>query len=484
MKKALFKKHLFNIVLLLILCNATAYSQKIPITSKSEEAIKSYKQGWELENTLKIDEAELAYKKAILLDSTFALGHLRLGMIRDNYNYRKKKLKDALQNIDAISIGEKLLIKARVDFYMEGYDGSKEYNYFKELVSLYPEDEVANYFFGYVNLHHGGNNPELAIKHYKKAIEINPNYTLPYNELAYAYMANANFVEAKYIAKKYVQLLPDNVNPLDTYAEIFMRSGDFQESIENYEKVLKIDYKFPWAIMGITANLNFLNKHEQGRKFLEKIDESILSDYEYRHKWRALVVSFIDQGNYKEAINALENQKIESLYGKNEREPLFHIYYAFLRKTRLFFENNQSAAGLEEYYNWNSYVQKNFKNEATKKRVLDLENYYLAYAAYVDGKYNQAINFLDNYEKMHITDASKNIRGKIHKALGNASNAIELFKDTDLSNPYNQYWLAIAYIDIGKVKEAKYLIKKIAQLNERNNIDLALVRKKALAIQL
>ena len=49
---------------------------------------------------------------------------------------------------------------------------------------------------------------------YKKAIEINPEYLIPYNELAYAYMEIEDYENAIETAKKYTELLPNSVNPM------------------------------------------------------------------------------------------------------------------------------------------------------------------------------------------------------------------------------------------------------------------------------
>ncbi|WP_298899107.1 tetratricopeptide repeat protein [uncultured Psychroserpens sp.] len=465
---------------------AIRQSPKIPITSNSTEAIRHYNQARTFENELNLDQAETLYQNALQLDSTFAMAHFRLAMLRDNYDYRREKLNDALKYIDLISEGEQLLIKGRVDFYSLGYDGSKEYGYFKELVALYPEDEEANYLFGFVNVHHGGHNPKLAIKHFKKAIDINSQYTAAYNELTYAYMDIKDYEKAKDIAKVYIELLPNSVNPLDTYAEIFMRNGEYQKSIEYYNNVLEIDTKFPWAIMGIAANLNFLDKHKEARQTLKYLDISTLSDYEYRHHWRSEIVSYLDEGDYKNATKTLEAQKQESLSGKNKREPIFHIYYAFLRKTRLYFENSQSDEGWNEYQQWNTYVQNTIKNEKTKKRILDLGLYYESYSAFIDGDFNRAMSKLEAFNLAHgeDTEAAKLLRAKLLFAKASYDMAVQQLLECDTNDPLTQYWLAKAYLKLNKKQEAKTYLNKILTLNDRNNINLAIVRKKTINLKL
>ncbi|GAB4511327.1 MAG: hypothetical protein Tsb004_15600 [Allomuricauda sp.] len=460
----------------------TVLAQKIPITTSSKKALEFYNQGWELEDKLKLDEAESFYIRAINVDSTFALAYLRLGMVKDNYENRRKHLKLALKNIDNVSQGEKYWILGRASFYMPEYNESEEYDYFKKLSESYPEDEIANYLFGYVNLHHGVFKPELAIAHFEKAISLNPNYVSPHNELTYAYIESKNYSDAKRVAKKQLDLLPNAVNPLDTYAEIFMRIGAYQKSVQMYMKVLELDATYPWALMGIAANLNFQGKHEKAREFLNQIEEDRLSDYEYRHKWRALVCSYLDQGDFNGATGILERQKQAVISGINKREPTFHLYYAFLRRTRLFFENNEAQKGIAEYYAWKDYTNEFVESERTKELVNSYEDYYKAYSAFCKGDLDIAQNHLDIFNKAYKgnNDPSKILQAKIHMKRKEYEKAINTLKTSNTNDPYNQYCLMRAYSAIRDKRKSMELKKSILGLNELNNINLALVRQKAM----
>ena len=455
--------------------------QKIPITSSSNQAIEYYNRGWEQENLLKEDNAKKYYQRAISIDSTFALAYLRLAMINPSREQRGKLLKKAVEYSKNSTEGEKQWIMGRFDFYGAGNEGLNEYNYFKQLVEGYPNDEVANFLFGFINVNHGRNDHKIAIKYYRKAIEINPDYAAPYNELVYSYAALRDFTNAQLFAQKYINLIPNASNPHDTYAELLMTTGQYKKSIKAYKKVLDIDSEYPWAIMGIAANYNFLGQHVKARKFLKRLKEEKLSDYEYRHLWRSEIVSYLDEGNIAAALKLLENQKQASLKQVNKREPLFHIYYAFLRKTRLYFENNDPDYGLKEYYAWNTFVEKNFENKNTKARVKNLEFYYLAYQSYLNHQLSKAQDFIDQFEKVNgkKTDRSINLSAKIYLKQKEYSMAINLLKQTDLDNPYNQYWLALAFLKKGDLAASNIWKKKVCNANKRNNIDLALVRKKA-----
>ena len=66
-----------------------------------------------------------------------------------------------------------------------------------------------------------------------KATAINPSFSTPYNQLGYAYRFLEKFPEAEDAFKKYTQLIPDDPNPYDSYAELLMKMGRFDESIKS-----------------------------------------------------------------------------------------------------------------------------------------------------------------------------------------------------------------------------------------------------------
>ncbi len=469
------------VLLLLLGCKKTeAINNKIPITTNSEEARALYLKARSLENLQKTDSATLVLDKAIALDSTFAMGYLMKGMISGDFNNRRSQIAMAIKHLPKVSEGEKLWIRARNDFYGTG-DDSEEYELFKQLVQLYPEDAYAHHLFGFINYHHGNSNFDKAIEHLKKAIAIQPDFTLAYNELAYAYLEKRAFKKAKEAALKYIELLPDLPDPYDTQAEILMREGSYQQSIEAYRKVLQIDPNYAWSIIGTAANLNYLGKHTKAREFLTKLDSiAAMSDYNFRHRWRAEVVSYIDEGKLDSALVVLENQKQMGIHKTTTHEPLFHAYYGFLRKTRLYFEKGDWKNGLQEYQQWNAYVQANSTRATTKKRLQNLKDYYEAYASFLQKDFNQAKISLQKYleaiEKEN--DQYLILKAKILHAQGNLNEAIAAIKNTDLTDSYHQFIYATILEALGKKEDAKIWFSNIQNANLIDDISLALVRRK------
>ena len=106
---------------------------------------------------------------------------------------------------------------------------------------------------------------ETAIKHFVKATTINPSFSQPYNQLGYAYRFLEKFGEAETAFKKYVELIPGDPNPYDSYAELLMKMGRFDESIKMYEKALAVDPNFVASYVGIGNNHLAHGRPEQAR---------------------------------------------------------------------------------------------------------------------------------------------------------------------------------------------------------------------------
>ena len=77
-----------------------------------------------------------------------------------------------------------------------------------------------------------------AIEQLKKAPELAPNYSPAYNMLGYAYRQAGDYANAEQAFKKYIELIPNDPNPYDSYAELLLKMGKFDESIEQYRKAL------------------------------------------------------------------------------------------------------------------------------------------------------------------------------------------------------------------------------------------------------
>src|ERR1043165_610149 len=201
--------------------DATAKSGKIPVTTSSEEARKEYLAGRDLQEKLRITDSIAHFDKAISLDPGFALAELNRANVSPTAKEFFEHLNKAVALADKASEGERMLIQANE----AGANGNptKQKEILEKLVAAYPSDERAHFNLG--GYYFGQQDFTQAISHYKKATEIAPDYSTAYNILGYAYRQNEAYSDAENAFKKYIELIPNDPNPYDSYAELLLKMG-------------------------------------------------------------------------------------------------------------------------------------------------------------------------------------------------------------------------------------------------------------------
>jgi tetratricopeptide (TPR) repeat protein len=282
--------------------SAETGTDKIPITTSSEEARKLYLQGRDLFEKLRAADARTYFEQAVAKDKTFALAHLSLANTAPSAKAFFDSAKEAMALAPKVSEGERLQIEA-FDAGVKGNVAQQKGDLTK-LATLYPKDErVQNALGGF---YFGQQDYPSAIEAYKKATTLNPSFSQPYNQLGYAYRFTGKYAEAEQTFKKYTELIPDDPNPYDSYAELLMKMGRHDESIKNYEKALSLDKNFVASYIGISNNQMFTGKGAEARTTLGRLKAVARNDGERRlaHLWTA--VSYVYEGDTDKALAEVE----------------------------------------------------------------------------------------------------------------------------------------------------------------------------------
>ena len=283
------------------LAQAKAASPKIPITTSSDEARRSYVQGRDLAERLRGTDARAFFERAVEKDRGFALAYLGLA----NTSGTTKAFIDAIARAAAlvpdVSAGERHMILG-AEAGLKG-DAAGALAHYTELVRLYPEDERAQTLLA--NLYFGRQDYDAAVKHFVRAIAINPAFSQPYNQLGYAYRFLERFEEAEKTFKTYTQLIPNDPNPYDSYAELLMKMGRFDESIATYERALAIDPHFVASYVGIGSNYLCMGRPERARDAFARLLAAARNTGERRlaHFWTA--ASYVHEGATDKALAEL-----------------------------------------------------------------------------------------------------------------------------------------------------------------------------------
>ncbi len=257
-----FVKIVFCVVLLMSLaaCSSKPVDDgKVPVSTTSEKARELFVQARSLNDRLRGNEATPLLQQAIALDSNFAQAHLLMSQTAPGAAEFFASLDAARQAAAFATEAEQWMIQS----FDAGVTGNttQQLQLLQKLVAARPLDErvhtlLGNYYFGQQNW------PE-AIAAYQRAAAIDSTFSPVYNQLGYAYRFTDRDTEAEAVFKKYIQLIPDDPNPHDSYAELLMKLGRFEESITQYEQALKIQSTFPPSYFGIASNLDFLGRYER-----------------------------------------------------------------------------------------------------------------------------------------------------------------------------------------------------------------------------
>src|SRR4030095_6982098 len=279
-------------------------NDKLTVTCASEEARKEFMAGRDLAEKLRITDSIQHFDKAIAIDPNFALAELNRANVSPTAKEFFDHLKKAVTLSDKASEGERLLIQATE----AGANGNpaRQKELLEKLVAAYPNDERAHFNLG--GFFCGKQNFTQVISHYKKATDPPPNYSPAYNILGYAYRQNEQYPEAEAAFKKYIELIPGDPNPYDSYAELLLKMGRFDDAITQYNKALAIDPNFVNSYFGIAACLAYEGKASDASAELQKITEKARSDGERRTALFGQMVVAADTGKLDQALAEVEKQ--------------------------------------------------------------------------------------------------------------------------------------------------------------------------------
>lgn len=254
----------------IVLCCATEpapEAEKIPITSSSPEAIELYREGQRLADRLRPLEAHELFAQAVDEDPHFALAHLGLSNTSSSTQGFYDHLERAAEEARRATEAERWWIEGQ----LHGTNGNPaaQLESYRQLVDAYPEDErahdlIATVYFTIQDF-------EKVIEHCLAANSINPEFSSPYNNLGYSYLALGRYDQAKQAFESYIKLIPDEPNPYDSHGELLLKMGRHDDSIASYRKALEMDPGFYSAYLGIGYNQIFLGDTGAARATFQQL---------------------------------------------------------------------------------------------------------------------------------------------------------------------------------------------------------------------
>src|SRR2546425_955565 len=253
-------------------------SGTVPITTASTEARGHYMTGLDLFDELRIPLDRRHFELAVERDSEFALAQYYLALNATTPQAFFDRLNRAVALARHASEGERLVILALQAG--ANADPEKQVGYCEQLVAAYPNDARAHFLLGFARS--GQQAYDNAIAEFTRATELDSNFSPAYNGLGYAYRPLGRYDDAERAFKHYINLIPSEPNPYDSYAELLLKTGRHAKSIEMYQKALALDPHFNSSRAGIAANLMYQGKYTVARAEAQKLVKAARDDGERR----------------------------------------------------------------------------------------------------------------------------------------------------------------------------------------------------------
>jgi tetratricopeptide (TPR) repeat protein len=458
--------------------SAAAVASEIPVTTTSAEARELFIQGRRLAESLRALEARPVLERAVEKDPTFASAYLLLANTAPSPEEFFANLEKAVANMEHVSEGERILIQVA----QAGVDGrgNEQLALLQELVQKYPDDVRAhNALAG--QLAFVRQDYEAGIAEYHRALEIDPTFSQSWNNLGYAARAIGRFDEAEEAFRKYIEVLPSDPNPYDSYAEFLMKMGRFEESIVQYRKALEVDPTFNASDIGIAHNQMFLGRGSEARATMDALFAKAPNDGVRTNAllWKA--AAWLHEGNHASAFDVLEERRAISVE-KSDWTTLSGDD-GLIGRTMLDLGDIESAA---ERFAWSvEEIEKADVPEGVKEATRRNHIYNEALVALAEGDIAQAKEKTAAYHTAIQGPAvpfelrqDHELMGRIALAEGNGAESVAHLEQANQQDPRVLLLTARAHEAAGNQQAAAELFRQVAEFNQLG-FPLSYVRSEA-----
>ncbi len=218
------------------------------VTTKSPKAHELFEQALAKIEVLHVQAGLDNLRQAVKADPHFALGHILLNFFSESPAEQVAERDKALATRQHAGPEEQLII--------DWLANASEARWIPAIQSMntalerYPNDKHLAWLAGWW-LAVSRNQSPRALPLFERVIKIDPNFVDAWNEAAYCYAKAGDFDKAFADIKHYAELVPNEANPQDSFAELSRMDGRFDDALEHYRMSLKIDPSFHESQLGL-----------------------------------------------------------------------------------------------------------------------------------------------------------------------------------------------------------------------------------------
>jgi tetratricopeptide (TPR) repeat protein len=433
-------------------------ASKLPVTSASQAAARYFETGMVHYENHRWNFALRDWNEAIRLDPNFAQAYVWICLTTNDPAEEARDRVKAKALIGNVTPGEQLLIRWMVGFRENRYvEGLMAMN---DMLTMFPHDRRLNFLVGYWLYRE--DEYEISKKLTLRALADDPNYATCYNQLGYLYSRLGDFDKALQYTAKYIEFLPNEPNPHDSYGEMLRFAGRYPEALEQYRIALKIDPTFYISQKELGETYSLMGEEEQARKEYEKAIHEAPSNGVKAEYLQKLALTYVREKKYAEADVAYLDAAAQA-HAMEQR-----IWEARAHRMMAMYEPDQAAAmkNLDQAEALlaaasGSIAQLDLDEEEAHVLRVRIER------ALAFGDRSTAQRLLVELEKMASSGSSINTQRTYHGAAGTLFVAQMKFADAiphleeDVANPLSMKLLITAYRKTGASDEATGLNKKL-----------------------
>lgn len=238
------------------------------ICTANIDGLEHFLSGEEAWGRLASEQAFYEYRTALENDPSFALSHLRLVdvlIFRGDREAARRHLglalaqKDRLVDLDLLRL---YALQARLDSRP-----NEERQFLRKLTEEFPFKKEYHYEFAESYFHYGAAGE--AIRHYLKALELDGNYALAHNHLAYCYSWIGEHDKALVHLLKY-QALDPTANAFDSLATGYRSAGKYESALSVVQEGIKIDPNLDYLYANQLQNLILIGQLARGQESIQR----------------------------------------------------------------------------------------------------------------------------------------------------------------------------------------------------------------------
>lgn len=431
------------------------------MSTKSPQAHKYFEQGMSKMEMLHIQDGLTNFRKSVAADPQFALGHIILNFFSQDPTEQVAEREKALATRQFAGPEEKLIIDWLANASQSHWIPAIQA--MNQALETYPGDKHLAWVAGWW-LALNQNQSQRAVVQFERVIQIDPKFADAWNEAAYCYAKAGNFEKAFADMKRYTELVPNEPNPQDSFAEISRMAGRFDQAIEHYRKSLKIDPTFHESQLGLGDTYALMGDEPRARtEYAIAINEATdVQKVVWGLQSAATYVRENDFAGADKAFRAIAEEAHRKDFGNYEAEAY--------RSMALYHKDNQTAMKLLD-----KAEQVLHEKHNVPKALLD-EELVLVWRTRVEraiqaGDVKLAQATLKQVDDMADATPDEMIQAAYHGAAGAMSlsqgkfdQAISHLEEDD-SNPISMRNLVTAYEKSGEKENAQRLAATLAAFN-------------------